>query len=299
MKNSNDSPQFRVAVVTPVFNDPGSTLKFLKSLKQQDFKSFRTIIVDMGGDNTGELVRHKYPDTIVIKEGDIFWSGGTNAGVRYVLGRNYEFVFIVNNDVILEKSCLQNLVAFADAHPGSIVGSMVCYQNDPERVWYFGGYISFNGNLPHAEGRTNDFFTPSETEWLTGMGVLVPTQTYRDIGLYDAEHFPQYLADADFSIRAKRDGGYALWVTPDARLFFDSESSWFGNRRRKPMLKDIYDLLFDVRSPMNLRSRYAFFRRHLNCFRTKYILFILRYIPSVCLRIIHWQVVYILKQNRR
>ena len=73
MKNSNDSPQFRVAVVTPVFNDSGRTLKFLKSIKQQVFKNFRTIIVDMGGDNTGELVKHKYPDTIVIKEGDIFW----------------------------------------------------------------------------------------------------------------------------------------------------------------------------------------------------------------------------------
>lgn len=297
MKEINNIQHPRVAVVTPIFNDLDHTLAFLTSLRQQVFQDFTTIIVDMGNDNARDAVKKACPEAIVLREGDVFWAGGTNAGVKYAIEHNYEYVYTVNNDVKLDKNCLQNVVEFADTHPQSLVGSIICYESDLNRVWYYGGYISLIGNMPHAEGSLKDFTTPAQPEWLTGMGALIPVQAYKDVGLYDAKHFPHYLADADFSLRAKKDGGYNLWVTPDARLVFDEASSWFGNCTRKPKLGYMYELLFDVKSPMNLKSRYVFYKKHLKLFRLKFVIYNIRYIPRVFLNFISSYLVFIFKHH--
>jgi GT2 family glycosyltransferase len=273
----------RVAVVTPVFNDLPHTLRFLESLRKQTFEDFTTVLVDMGTDDTRKVVVQAYPEAVILKEDDVLWSGGTNAGVRYAMGHGYEYVFTVNNDVTLDEKCLENLVAFADAHPRSLVGSMVYYDDDPDRVWYFGGYLARSGNMPHAQGRIQDFTEPGRPEWLTGMGALIPVQAYRGVGLYDAEHFPQYFADADFSLRARRQGGYDLWVIPTARLGMDIRSSWLGRRMRRPRLRHLSELLMDRKSPMNLRARYFFYRKHMRHHRLKFIVYNLIYIPRVLL----------------
>jgi GT2 family glycosyltransferase len=298
MKKINDIQHPRIAVVTPIFNDLDHTLSFLTSLRRQVFKDFATIIVDMGNDNAREAVKKVCPEAIVLRDGDVvLWSGGSNAGVKYAIENNYEYVYTVNNDVELDKNCLQKVVEFADAHPKSLVGSMISYESDLNQVWYFGGYISCIGNLPHAEGSLQDFNMPMQPEWLTGMGTLVPVQAYKDVGLYDEKHFPHYMADADFSLRAKRDGGYDLWVIPDARLVFDETSSWFGNCRRQPELRHIYDLLFDIKSPMNLKSRYAFHKKHLKLFRLKFVIYNIRYIPRLFLSFISSYLVFTFKHH--
>jgi GT2 family glycosyltransferase len=51
------------------------------------------------------------------------------------------------------------------------------------------------------------------TETLTGCGTLVPAACYREVGVYDAEHFPQYHADAEFVLRAARKGWRAFVQT--------------------------------------------------------------------------------------
>lgn len=273
----------RIAVVTPVFNDLPRTLSFLESLRRQVYKDFTAVIVDMGADGAETAVRQAYPEAVVLREADILWSGGTNAGVRYALEHNYEYVFTVNNDVKLDEQCLKNLVEFADAHPRSLVGSLVSYDDDPDRVWYFGGYFSATGNMPHARGRRRDFTKPGQPEWLTGMGALVPVQAYRDVGLYDAEHFPHYFADADLSLRARKEGGYDLWVIPEARLVMDIHSSWLGRRMKKPRLEHLGELLFDRKSPLNLKARYIFYRRHLRLFRLKFVVYNAIHVPQTYL----------------
>ena len=297
MKEINNIQHPRVAVVTPIFNDLDHTLAFLTSLRQQVFQDFTTIIVDMGKDNARDAVKKACPEAIVLREGDVLWSGGTNAGVKYAIEHNYEYVYTVNNDVKLDKNCLHNMVEFADTHPHSLVGSMICYENNPDRVWYFGGYINFIGSLSHAKGGLKDFTTPAQPEWLTGMGALIPVQAYKDVGLYDAKHFPHYLADADFSLRANKNGGYDLWVIPDARLVFDEASSWFGNCTRKPKLGHMYELLFDVKSPMNLKSRYFFYKKHMKLFRLKFVISNIRYIPRLFLSLISSYLVFIFKHR--
>jgi GT2 family glycosyltransferase len=275
--------QSRIVVVTPVFNDLAHTLVFLESLRKQGYRDFTTVLVDMGTDDTRAVVNRMHPEVVVLKAGDILWAGGMNAGVAYAIEHGYAYVFTVNNDVTLEEPCLEKLVDFADSHPRSLVGSMVCYDDEPDRVWYFGGYFRFTGNMPHAHGRRRDFREPAQPEWLTGMGTLIPLEAYREVGFYDTDSFPQYFADADFSLRAQKEGGYSLWVIPDARISVNIHSSWLGRHLRNPGLRDAAEILFDRKSPMNLRARYVFYKKHLRLYRLKFFIYNMIYLPKALL----------------
>ncbi len=48
-----------------------------------------------------------------------------------------------------------------------------------------------------------------------GRGTLIPVPVFEKIGLFDIEHFPQYMADYDFSKRANY-AGYKLVVSTKA-----------------------------------------------------------------------------------
>jgi hypothetical protein len=50
---------------------------------------------------------------------------------------------------------------------------------------------------------------PCPVQALTGCGTLVPAACYREVGLYDADQYPQYHADAEFVLRATRAGFHA------------------------------------------------------------------------------------------
>lgn len=278
--NVTSAPGRRVAVVAPVFNERERTLAFLDSLFGQEFRDFTAVVVDMGSDGTAAAVRRARPEVVVLEEGDVLWAAGTNAGVRWALGRGYEYVFTVNADVTFEKGCLARLVAFAAGHPRSLVGALVCYAGEPERVWYAGGEIAFWGDLPHRRGRLADFPGPRRPRWLTGMGTLVPALAFQEVGLYDAANFPHYVADADFSLRAGA-MGYELWVLPEARLYADVASSWLGRRMKAPQLGHLGELLFDKSSPLNLRARYRFCRRHLSFGRLRFLFFCSVLVPRV------------------
>jgi GT2 family glycosyltransferase len=185
----------KVTAVTPVHNGKDHTMKFLESLKNQTYRNFNIIITDDGSsDGTAEAIKRKYPDVTVLHgNGELWWSGATNLGVEAALDQGSDYVFTVNNDVVLDRGVLKNLVKEAQRYPKTLVGSMVCDIKEPERVWYFGGYFNkSSGDLNHVTGRSPEFKTSRQAEWLTGMGVLIPKEAYTDAGLYDQDNFPQY-----------------------------------------------------------------------------------------------------------
>ena len=57
-----------VALVIPVYNNKEDTQEFLESLKSVTYPNFKVIIVDDGStDGTEEMLRHDYPEVIVLK----------------------------------------------------------------------------------------------------------------------------------------------------------------------------------------------------------------------------------------
>lgn len=254
----------KVAVVTPVHNDIDNTLGFLASIERQRYPDKLVVVIDDGStDGTKTKIAAAFPDTIVLEgDGNLWWTGSTNLGVRYALDHNADYVFTINNDVELGPGSLRGLINTAQKNPKTLVGAMVCYATDRNKVWYAGGYFDKKiGQLSHYQGKRTDFSGIKTAEWLTGMGVMIPVTAFRAAGLYDREHFPQYFSDADFSLRANK-SGYKLIVDTDNVVYADITSSWLNRQKRTGKLNFLPELLFASRSPFSFRLRYMFYRRH-------------------------------------
>lgn len=51
-----------------------------------------------------------YPLTLVQVESNLGFAGGNNVGIRYALRRNSDYIFILNNDTILGKTTISEMV---------------------------------------------------------------------------------------------------------------------------------------------------------------------------------------------
>ncbi len=255
----------KIVVVTPIFNGIAHTLAYLESLSKMDYKNYEVIIVDDGStDGSAEKIKKNYPDTIILKgDGNLWWSGATNQGVKKAIGLGADFVFTINNDVELDTSIFKALIScYKDQKKPCLVGCKIYYLTDHNKVWYFGGELDTKiADVKMNNGVDSDFMTAQEVGVLTGMGVLVPVAAYKAIGLYDEKNFPQYLADSDFSLRAKN-AGYSLFVTPDAKVYSDVASSWLRKALAKPSPRAVWELFFHIRSPHALKIRYRFYKKY-------------------------------------
>lgn len=254
----------KISIVTPVHNNIDHTLAFLKSVSKIKYDNLETIIIDDGStDGTAETLDQKYPNVILLKgDGNLWWSGSTNLGVQEAIKNKADYVFTINNDVELDPNIFNALVKTAKDKPKSVIGCIIFYMTDHDRVWYFGGDLSDKiADIEMYKGRAADFPKLTETGVLTGMGVFIPVDVFREIGDYDAKNFPQYFADSDFSLRAKA-AGYMLLVDPAAKVYSDVGSSWIRAKLKNPTPGFIYQLFFKDRSPHSIKIRYKFYRRY-------------------------------------
>jgi GT2 family glycosyltransferase len=209
-----------VAVVVPVHNDLPRTARFLDSFAAVDYPNYSLVVVDDGStDGTSDALAARYPRVVRLAGGgNLWWAGATNRGVRWALERGYDFVLTINNDTQVSPDFLRLLVAAARDNPKSIVGSRIDFLGRPGVVWALGAEMVWEkGEIFHLRSRGE--YVPAglhgvlPAEALTGCGTLVPAACYREVGYYDAEHFPQYHADAEFVLRAARKGWRALIET--------------------------------------------------------------------------------------
>jgi GT2 family glycosyltransferase len=222
----------KVAVIVPVYGKLPLTVRFLDSFRRVQYDNYEMVIVDDASpDGTEAHLAENYPWATVLRgNGDLWWAGGTNEGVRYALERKFDYVLTINNDTLVDPGFLGRLVETAQANPRSVVGARINFLEEPTRVWAVGGYTNwrlnnrFFLNLCEHYADERELLprrpSPSEVELLTGCGVLVPARCYQDIGLYDQRNCPQYHADSEFTLRASRHG-YRLLVDLHAVLWND------------------------------------------------------------------------------
>jgi GT2 family glycosyltransferase len=251
-------------MVIPIHNGIDYTLKFLKSLEKVTYPNYEIIIVDDGStDGSSDKIFNNFPKvTIIHGDGNLWWSGATNKGVEYAIKNNADYILTINNDVEVEPDFLTELVKCAQNNPKALIGSKINYIDDKDKVWYMGSIIDRERADVIVFGGIDDKnIKEKKAECLTGMSMLVPISVFEEIGFFDAKNFPQYLADSDFSIRAKN-VGYDLIVTPKSTVYVDVNSSWSVKQRKKIKLNFIFNALFSIRSAYNISIRYKFYKRH-------------------------------------
>ena len=249
----------KVSVVVAVYNRIHLTKTFLQNFTRVTYPNYELIIVDDGStDGTSNMIMKEFSYVRILKrEGNLWWSKATNIGVSDATLRGADYILIMNDDVVFEPDFLFHLVAYAEAHPRAIVGSIIYDFNNRSQLWYAGGKRNlWAGELQHRASLNDD-----EIFWLTGMGTLLPVQVFEEVGFYDDKRFPQYSGDADLSIRARKQG-YSLAIEPKSILWNKTEDSGDEIIRRGVTLKTLFTPLFSRRSVSKLSVRVNLYWRY-------------------------------------
>jgi GT2 family glycosyltransferase len=244
-------PKPSVGIVIPVFNRLELTIKCLNSLSEVTYPNFTIIIVDdASSDGTYEYLSLHHPDIVLVKgDGNQWYSGGMNAGIKKVFELNLDYILFLNNDNTVEPEFLGYLVEEALNQPNTICCSIVFYENEKTSVRFGGGTINnLTGIAKSFTTRQLKSFTREGTCYITkyagGMGILVHKSHMKDIGLLDEKYFPM-CGDHELWQRAIRKKNYRLCIVPRAIVY---GSAGQGNIGRNPTIRNLMRSITDMRS---------------------------------------------------
>jgi GT2 family glycosyltransferase len=203
-----------VSVVIPNWNGKHFLAGCLDSLKEQTYDHIETIIVDNGShDGSVEFLQENYPHVRLITFAhNTGFSVAVNRGIVESRG---EFVALLNNDTVVDKSWLAELITALETHReiGSAGCKMLAYDDHGLLDGAGDGYRrgGLPGRIGHRERDTGRFDTPRYILGACGGAAVYRHKLFDEVGLLDEDYFA-YLEDVDFGLRAQSAGYKCLYV---------------------------------------------------------------------------------------
>jgi len=206
----------------------------LKSLyEKSSYKNFEVIIVE---NNSTEKETFEYYETLTQKHGNIkivTWEGNFNYSAINNFGVNYakgEFILLLNNDVeIINGSCLEEMLMFAQRKDVGAVGAKLYYSDDT--VQHAGVILGLGGTAGHAHkhfGRSHPGYMARASiaqnlTACTAACLMMRRDVFDEVGGLD-ESFEVAFNDVDLCMKIRKKG-YLVVFTPYAELYhYESKS---------------------------------------------------------------------------
>lgn len=243
-----------VYIIILNWNDWQTTAECVESCRKLTYPDFCILVVDNGSSDDSEArLRERIPDLEILQAGsNLGFAGGNNVGIHRAMQEQADFVWLLNNDTIVDAECLAKMLqaAVKDDRIG-MVGSKIYYHHAPDTLWFCGGEIDLaGGGQTHHFGKDEQdratFDEQQETGYITGCSILARRQMIEEIGLLEEAYF-LYYEDADWCLRA-RQKGWRLVYQPEARLW----------HKEGAQVKKVYSDRFIY---YFLRNRFFFVRR--------------------------------------
>jgi GT2 family glycosyltransferase len=202
----------RVCVVVLNWNKPDDTIECLDSCLKMDYPDYEIILVDNhSSDDSVARVRSRFPNLEIVENAEnLGYAGGNNAGIKRALEKGADHVFLLNNDVTVDKNVLTELVSVFVRYPkAGIVAPKVLYYDDPAVINSMGtsmDWLKLRPKLGHYQQR-DDVSHPEvmEKEILLGAALMLSRRLLQTVGLID-EKFFIFHEEADWCFRSRRSG---------------------------------------------------------------------------------------------
>ncbi len=208
-----------VGIIILNYNRADDTINCINSLRKIDYSNYSIFVIDNSStDNSYEFLRSKLTDCQVLSTNEnLGYTGGVNYGLRKLVDSDFEYLLLLNNDTIVEKEFLTELVKSLEEKKEAFAacGTILC-EHDREQIWYASGkLIPWRGLAVHINKgkkfkRTANA-TALETSFITGCMILLKRNYLNQIGFED-ERFFMYLDDIEYSARVQRLGLKLLYV---------------------------------------------------------------------------------------
>ncbi len=223
-RDSSPTTRPRVSVIVLNYNGSSSIERCVGSIFAQSYAPSEIILVDNNSsDGSADSAQRSFPDLKVIHNSEnLGFAEGNNVGIRKSQG---DLVLLANNDVVLDREAISQLVRQASSEVG-IVGGAIHYANN-NKLWSYGALFDpFTGMHWQAlQGMNAETRLPthSQVDYVPGALMLARRSLLDRVGLLD-DYFFLYGDDLDLALKARR-LGYSVRVTPNALAYHQVSQS--------------------------------------------------------------------------
>lgn len=224
MATSRGTTEAGLACIVLVnWNGWRDTAACLESCAGLHYAHVHTIVVDNGStDDSVARLRERFPELHLLEMGaNLGFAGGSNAGIHSALALGADYIWLLNNDTVVDPGALDALVEVMVEHPSvGIAGSRILYLDRPDTLWFAGGFFSRPWGLATHRGADEtdegQYGSLADADFVTGCSLFARASAARVIGPLDERYF-LYWEDVDWSVRARLAGLRVVYV-PGSRV---------------------------------------------------------------------------------
>ena len=218
-----------------------------------------------------------YPLIFIQTGENLGFAEGSNAGIRYILGKDgFKYVWLLNNDTVIDKNALSEMVKLSESDEKiGMVGSKLLYYDKLNIIQALGGtsqitWRSFGTSICSFEKDQIKFNNNFEIKGSPiGASLLVKKEVIETTGIFDENYF-LYAEETDWGFRASKIG-WKLFCSGKSKIWHK-----MGNSSGKSVQK-VFLGRQSIRSSFNkfyinkyytIRNRLYFTRKHFNKYFT-------------------------------
>lgn len=202
-------------------------------------------VVDNASTDGSVAFLHTYhPQVDILQTGEnLGGAGGFSAGMRAALHQNCDYIWLLDNDIIVETGALQALIEVLLTHPEvGAAGSQICVAAKADTVQEVGGKITAGLGLvrqqhsgqPRLSAKTPAF----QVDYVAACSVLIRRECLVQTGVF--ANFFIFLDDVEWCLRARK-LGWQIWAAPASVIqhhygLLKPTSAWREYYRRRNYL---------------------------------------------------------------
>lgn len=206
----------KVSVVVLNWNAKEILRECITSLKRSEYPLYEIIVVDnASADGSPQMIREFFEEVIVIENiSNLGVPEGKNVGLRRALQKNVDYVYTLDNDLIIEPETIKALVLFMEKNPEvGCAGSIIYHYDKRDLIFSAGHYVNWTQNLVKTRGANQKdrghLEEYAEVDYVGAGAMLTRKKVFDEIGLLDPHFIGYGYDDADFGLRVKS-GGYKV-----------------------------------------------------------------------------------------
>ncbi len=197
----------RILTILTCHNRKDKTKKCIETITAGNPSCEYTFVVadDGSDDGTSEMLnkmRFVYQICTIRGNGNWFYSGGMNAGMKYALKNlphDYDYLLMINDDVEFLAEGIQHMINQSVAQDNAIIVGAT--QDDLGHVSY--GAIKYTSGYKYRKLDISEWKTPADT--FNANCVLIPYKAFEQVGTMDA-YYRHSLGDFDYGLTLKKSG---------------------------------------------------------------------------------------------
>lgn len=192
------------------------------------------------------------------------FASGNNIAIRQAMDDGFDYVWVLNNDTIVESDSVACFLRAAARYQssgrkvGPIGAKIVDYGREGTIQGVGGSYNVITGRVHHIgggqldRGQFDDPALAEELDYPLGVSMFVSRHFIEEVGLLSEDYF-LYFEEIDWCRRARR-LGWSIGYCPDVRVMHKQGAS-IGSNTDATLRSELSDVA-------GMKSRFTFIRKH-------------------------------------